>query len=173
MIRTVPLKRTGIRRSRGRRKPASPATRCDWSVRAVSGRTYRCTKRGYITVDENERYCKGHATERADKLVGDYVKARDGHQCQLRDFNGLPCLGVLSACHLIPKGQYGATRFLPANIVAGCAGHHIAFDNRIIEKEAWIRRRLGSDVYDALKLVAVGGAKYDPASVIRLFREPA
>jgi hypothetical protein len=124
-----------------------------------------------VRVSENERYCKGHATEEADRLVGDYVKARDDHSCVLYTFNDKACQGVLSACHLIPKGRYGPSRWIPANIVSGCAAHHMAFDSSPLEKEDWIVRYLGAEHYDALKVVARSGAKYDPASVILRFRE--
>lgn len=148
-------------------------TRCDfWTPRANSNPS-RCTKTATVIVSEDERYCKGHATETADRLVGDRVKARDGHTCVLYDFNSRPCMGVLSAAHLVPKGRYGPARFIEANIISACASHHMAFDQSPLEKEEWIVRYLGAEHYGALKLVARSGAKYRPGDVIRCFREVA
>ena len=164
--RTTPLKRT-----RTRRRAPSELTRCDFWTPRRDRPPSRCTKAGPVVVDENTRYCLAHATETADRLVGDLVKDRDGGECILRTFNDQPCMGTLSACHLIPKGRYGPTRWVTTNIVAGCASHHVAFDQSPLEKEEWITRYLGAEHYDALKFVARSGAKYRPADVIRLFTE--
>lgn len=139
------------------------AARCAWSN--------RCKKRPEVRVTDSERYCKGHATKTADALVGTYVKHRDGWRCQLVSFDGKPCSDrQVYWCHLIPKGRYGSVRWIPDNAVAGCAGHHKAFDEAWIEKARWCERWLGDVEWQALQDLAVSSHRPDPADVILEFR---
>lgn len=134
----------------------------------------RCRKRPEIRLSEDERLCKGHARDLADKLVGDFVKARDGYRCQLRGFNAKPCWPNEEAvywCHLIPKGRYGATRWVPLNAVAGCAGHHKAFDESPLEKDLWIEQRIGAEAFEELRLLARMGGGPSAAEIILRYRQ--
>lgn len=124
-----------------------------------------------MVVTETERLCGRHATWTADKLVGDFVRNRDG-RCVLSTFTTGPCYqgSVLYWCHLIPKGRYAATRYDPENAVAGCAAHHKAFDESPLEKARWIVRHLGREEFDALEQRATHGVKPELGAVIRQFR---
>jgi len=125
-----------------------------------------------VQVEAGERYCAGHATDLADKLVGDFVKNRDQHRCVLQSFNRQPCYQPQQVywCHMIPKGRYRATRWEPDNAVTGCAGHHMAFDNAPIEKDAWCEAWLGSTRWEQLRAQARGQKAVDVALVIQAYR---
>lgn len=149
------------KRAKPRRRPAA---RCGYSP--------RCKGRPNVIVSDTERLCGRHATWAADKLVGDFVRNRDG-RCVLASFAPTtPCYqgDTLYWCHLIPKGRYSATRYDPENAVAGCAAHHKAFDEAPLEKARWIVRHLGRDEFDALEHRAMHGTKPEIGAVIRLFR---
>lgn len=136
--------------------------KCSWSS--------RCNKRVTVRL-EDEGWCDRHATWVADKAVGDFIKSRDGYECQLRSFNGRACVGSERyACHLIPKGRYPVLRYEPDNIVTGCMGHHMAFDQAPLEKDEWCRALLGTR-YDELRHQAIEHPKRpDRAAVIAEFR---
>lgn len=123
-------------------------------------------------MSDDERYCPTHATALADKLVGDFVKARDRYRCQLASFNGKPCYQPEAVfwCHLIPKGRYYATRWEPDNAVTGCAGHHKAFDMAPLERDIWCEKRLGPERWRELRVVAIRQKAVDVADVIRTYR---
>jgi hypothetical protein len=170
MKRSAPLQRSGeLKRSPIRGKRATPRAR---KPRASCSAAPRCKRQPSVRLGPEERVCKGHATAIADKLVGDYVKARDGWRCQLSDFNASPCWQPEAVywCHLIPKGRYYATRWEPDNAVAGCAGHHKAFDTAPIEKDAWSERRLGADRWAELRQQAIRQKSTDVAEIIAKFR---
>lgn len=114
---------------------------------------------------------KKYLRDKADKLVGDYVKARDGYECQLVGFNDKPCGGPLAWCHLIPKGRYGSVRWSPLNSVTGCRNHHMAFDTSPLEKNLWCEQRLGTAVWEHLQLVARTTDRPNPRDVIAAYQE--
>lgn len=130
----------------------------------------RCNKRPVVKLAQGDR-CASHATDLADKLVGDFVKARDGYRCQLRSFNDEPCYRPEQVywCHLIPKDRYYATRWEPDNAVTGCAGHHSAFDHAPLERDVWCEARLGPGRWGELRQLAIRQKAVDVADVIRRF----
>ena len=155
--RKTPLK---SKRSTPRRKPP------------VTCAILRCSKRPTVTITSDERYCNSHATKIADKLVGDFVKARDGYRCQLTSFNHKPCYQPEAVywCHVIPKGRYYGTRWEPDNAVTGCAGHHKAFDTAPLEKDDWAEAWLGTARFEELQQIAKIVKGVDVAEVIRRYR---
>lgn len=163
MNRTAQLRRTvPLRKKRAKPRPL-PGARCSYSD--------RCRRRARVVITPSERMCPTHATWTADKLVGDFVRHRD-QRCILASFNALPCFAPqqLYWCHLFPKGTYPSLRYRTANAVAGCAGHHKAFDGRPIEKGRWIVAHLGEELVRALEHEALTERKEDVADVIRRFR---
>lgn len=154
--RTTRLKR---KRSTPRRHPRA---RCSY--------TNQCRKEPRVILGPDERMCRTHATWTADKLVGDWVKARDG-RCILAGFNGQPCYEpeTLYWCHLVPKGTYPKGRYLPGNAVAGCSRHHRSFDLLLIEKREWIAAYLGEEGLDLLETM-VRSDQPGVADVIREYR---
>lgn len=129
------------KRAKPRRKPAA---RCDYST--------RCKRRPSVVISADERMCSTHATWTADKLVGDFVRRRDG-RCMLVDFNANPCYepATLYWAHLIPKGRYPQGRYIATNAVAACLRHHESFDHSPLEKDEWIVAHLGTDTYEWLR----------------------
>lgn len=165
-MKRAPLERSTPIRRKAVAKRRRPAVRCSWSD--------RCKKRPDVVISETERYCHGHATMTADALVGTFVKERDGWRCQLRSFNGRPCSSEqVYWCHLIPKGRYHATRWIPLNAVAGCAGHHKAFDEAPLEKDDWCEQRLGVAQWHDLKVQARRVKSVDVVEVIAFYRTVA
>ncbi len=157
------MKRSPIRRKAARPKRTG-ASKCNWPG-------YSCRKQAHVIVNEFERYCKGHATQTADKLVGDFVKDRDGWTCQLVGFNAKPCSSPgVYWCHLIPKGRYPSIRYEPLNAVTGCRDHHAALDSGEIERRRWIVARLGEAQFEALQQQAVTTSAPKVADVIRHYR---
>jgi 5-methylcytosine-specific restriction endonuclease McrA len=71
----------------------------------------------------------------ADRLFSQYIRTRDGWQCQVcgEPFN-------IQCGHLISR-RYRAVRFSPINAVAICARHHVFYTHRPIEWEAWVEER--------------------------------
>jgi len=162
MKRSAPLRRTELRSKSLRPRRIKRTVHCAWSD--------RCKKFPSVKVSEAERYCKGHATDVADKLVGDYVKARD-RRCVIADFNSLRCFGTdLSWCHLIPKGRYYATRWEPLNAVAGCRDHHRAFDGNPLAKRRWCLTHIGVQEYEEMEARAEVGGGPGAAEIIRAYR---
>lgn len=164
--RSTPLRAKAATPKR-KRPPLKPCTY------AGKGATIqRCARRPVVRVSDDERYCDRHATWIAGELVGDFVKARDGHRCQIASFNDRPCIGSeLYACHLIPKGRYPVLRYEPDNITTGCMAHHKAFDEAPLEKEDWCRAYLG-ERYEELRRQAIEHPQRpDRAAVIIEFRE--
>jgi hypothetical protein len=178
-VRKTPLRRKTPLKPKSktaRRKDSS--RRCCYVTARANGATSRCTKEGTVVVgalagfpDEIERYCRGHGTQIADAEVKLFVLARDRHRCQLGSVNGKPCSGRdLFACHLLRKGTYHATRWTPGNVVAGCAGHHVFFDNHQAEWLDFCVARLGLEGFEGLLGFARAGNGPDAAYVIRAFR---
>lgn len=145
--RRTPLRRKAVRRGKPKRAACS-YQRCHSRV-AVAG------------------LCLTHATRRADQLVGDHVKARDGG-CVVAG----PHNGPLQWSHLVSR-RYRAVRWMPENSVGMCAGHHRFFTDRPLEFEAWIVDRMGAEAWAALKARALEGPRVDVADVIAAFKEAA
>jgi hypothetical protein len=171
------MKRTELKRKTPLRAKSPTARRKDSSMRCSrvtersDGSSSRCTKRGTVIVSAAERHCRAHGTAIADKLVGDFVRARD-KRCQLAGINGKPCSDErLWWCHLLRKGTYPSTRWTPGNSVAGCAGHHLFLDNHQAEWLAYCIERLGQESLDGLLGYALAGNGPSAAYVIRAFRE--
>lgn len=109
-------------------------------------------------------------TKKADRLVGTFVKDRDGRTCQLVGFGG-PCGGPLDWCHLIPRGGRGTSvRWSPLNAVAGCRRHHDLMDSSPAARAAWAEARLGAAVWEHLQLIARTTRQPDPRDVVAAFR---
>jgi hypothetical protein len=156
-------RRTPLRR-RSAKPKRRPPTRCSFSS--------RCGRRPGVILGPDERVCPTHATALADRLAGDYVKARDSYRCQLRGFNDQACYRPEAVywCHLIPKGRYYSTRWEPDNAVTACAGHHKAFDESPVEKDDWILARLGAERWGRLRRIARRSKVVDVAEVVRTYR---
>lgn len=162
-MKQTPLRRTPLKRKAARPKRTG-AEKCNWTG-------YACRKQAHVKVSDTERYCKGHATKVADKLVGDAVKDRDGWTCQLVGFNAKPCSGPeVYWCHIIPKGRYPSIRYEELNAITGCRDHHAAFDSSEIERRAWAVQRLGEAQLEALQHQAITTSSPKVAEVILAYR---
>jgi hypothetical protein len=106
-------------------------TRCCWSN--------RCRTRANVVVGPGERFCSKHATWVLDKLVGDWVKARDGWKC-------MRCASeaTIQWAHIITRGaRYirWAIEPYPGNSVALCQGCHFAYTQNEGNWRRWIDGR--------------------------------
>lgn len=107
--------------------------------------------------------CKTHATSKADKLVGNFVKGRD-RGCVAAGKHA----GPLQWAHVVSR-RYRAVRWDPTNAVTLCAGHHMYFTPRPLEWDAWVIARIGADAYSALKRRALEDDVPDLANVINQY----
>jgi 5-methylcytosine-specific restriction endonuclease McrA len=159
------MARTPLKRRRTGKPRRTGTAKCAYSD--------RCKTFPRVIVTESERLCLRHATWTADKLVGDYVKARD-RRCVLAEsftFGNKGCSGsTLYWCHLIPKGRYGATRWIPENAITACAAHHKSFDENPLAKENWCADYLGSGAWEDLRETALLGSGMSVADVIVEYR---
>lgn len=134
------MKRSPIKRKRAtKRRMKSPA----------------CYRRRCNVRAEIHGLCKSHAKSEADRLFSLETRARG--RCEFVDFwlgKLVICRGVLQTCHFIPR-SYHNTRWNPTNVACGCQAHHMAFDNRPLEKDLMIRKRLTDDGFDSLRRVAL------------------
>jgi hypothetical protein len=130
-----------------------------------------------VRVTEEERYCAKHATWILDKLVGDYVKRRDGGcvYCGKTD-------DTLQWAHVHTRGQKYIKYVVgppiddaptPVNTVCLCAAHHFAFTQnegnwrRFLERAypgAWLKLALLEADREA------AGGHIDKAELIRYWR---
>jgi hypothetical protein len=102
----------------------------------------------------------------AKKVVGDYVKARDGG-CRIC---GVP--EPLDWAHLIPQARSPMLRYDPDNAVALCREHHRYLDEHPRERDRLAELWLGEVAWSALKLRALSLERPDLAEIIERFREP-
>lgn len=122
-----------------------------------------CASRGCKRPPRTESLCRTHATARADKLMGDFVKARDGG-CVARGKHA----GPIQWAHIVSR-RYRAVRWDPNNAVALCAGHHMYFTPRPLEWDTWVTAHIGAEAYADLRRRALDDAPTDPGDVIRTY----
>lgn len=152
------IRRTPLRPKRA--KPRRKAVTC--SIRS-------CARRPSVL-----GLCKTHATQRADKLVGDYVKKRDGYCVVVVHGNRPDAMvtgnhaGAIQWAHLISR-RYHATRWDPEASVTMCAGHHKFFTERPLEHEEWATFWLGPSAWLKLKRKALDGERPDLEEIIHSF----
>jgi hypothetical protein len=130
--------------------------------RAVTCTNQRCRRSPSVL-----GLCRTHATIRADQLVGDFVKARDGG-CVVDG----PHSGALQWSHLISR-RYHATRWNLDVSVGMCAGHHYFFTTHPLQFEVWIEERLGLGYSRELKSIALSGERPDLEDIIRTYETAA
>ena len=104
--------------------------------------------------------CKSHAIRRADKVVGDFVKARD-KVCQAEGEHK----GPLQWAHIVSR-RYRAIRWDANNAVVLCAGHHMGFTGNPLKWDEWVEKRIGVEAYAELKRRALHDALPDLTWVI-------
>ena len=154
MKRPLPRKRPTPRKR--------PAARCAWSN--------RCKRRPSIVIDENERLCRTHATWTADKLVGDYVKARDRYRCW-----NCGETENLQWAHILSRGaRY--VRWDPRNAVTLDSKCHQHFTLKPAVWAVWLEDRLAGVYTTMVREEAAGqrsGHSVDIAEVIRTYRAKA
>jgi hypothetical protein len=110
--------------------------------------------------------CQTHAIARADRLVADFVKARD-RGCVVV-WPGTKHGGGLQWSHLIRR-NYHSTRWDPQASVAMCAAHHVWFTHHPLEFDEWTTFWLGPGAYSGLKYKALEGARPDLEQIITTY----
>jgi len=140
------------------RRPRVP---CTWSN--------RCTRRPSAIVTETERYCTTHARKVADRLVGRFVKNRDGWKCQrCGEREG----EQMQYAHVISRGA----RFIqyePDNAVCLCRDCHYYFTMKPGQWSVWLAAyRPG--LHDRMALLEAArerqGGGVDLAAIIETYR---
>lgn len=99
---------------------------------------------------------------------------RSVQRCEAIGFD-CKCGGVLQAAHIFPR-TYRATRWLTANGLALCAGHHRWYHSHPIEFDRFVLGYAGADEVRRLGGIAVSGvkgAKVDVSQVLEFLRERA
>lgn len=155
----VRVKRSPMPRRRATPRRRKPARRCSWSNRCP-------TRQLRVRVSDEEWYYIKHGRIVADKLVGDFVKARY-RRC-------LECGTTedLEWAHLHSRGMRWI-QYDPENSVALCRGHHFRFTNDSAAWSVWVEVRFPGLWTTLLHREIAGlrsGASVDVAEVIRNFR---
>jgi hypothetical protein len=114
--------------------------------------------------------CQTHAIARADRLVADFVKARDCGCVVV--WPGTKHGGGLQWSHLIRR-SYHSTRWDPQASVAMCAAHHVWFTHHPLEFDEWTTFWLGPGAYSGLKYKALEGARPDLEQIITTYGDSA
>lgn len=143
--------------SLARRKPIAKK-RVKPRRRAAGCSVARCKARPQV-----EGLCRTHATRRADRLVGDFVKARDGG-CVAKGHHN----GSLQWAHIVSR-RYRAVRWDPDNAVALCAAHHMSFTVNPLAWDVWVEQRIGADAYRLIKQRALTDDPADVREVLKKF----
>lgn len=89
----------------------------------------------------------------ADKVFSDYIRERDGWECQRCFKQFVPPTSGLHCSHFHSRGKW-ATRYDPQNCIALCYGCHRYMDKHNTEYETYKVDQLGQGVFDALTLRA-------------------
>ena len=106
----------------------------------------------------------------ADRVVGDWVRDRDGHACQLCHIQGR-----MDWAHIHGRGA-PYIRYDPDNSLALCRTHHDFFGANPDDFKHWIELRRPGMWDELLRREAAGersGHKVDLDEVVRLFRMTA
>lgn len=138
----------------------------------------RCkTKHAPVVVEEDERYCRKHATWVADKLVGDWVKRRDAMMCIRCGRSSLST--VIQWAHIQTRGKRTIrwlTEPYPGNSVALCQGCHYAYTLKPSNWERYIEGRWPGHWDRLSRLQAEGersGDAVNVAGIILRYRSEA
>jgi hypothetical protein len=101
---------------------------------------------------------------------------RRGRRC-VAEGQYVRCGGALQGCHIFGKKAYPAVRWISANGLCCCAGHHRWFHQHPVEWEDLARREMDGRIlpdeldYDSLRVHATETSKETPfAAVDRLAR---
>lgn len=87
---------------------------------------------------------------KVDKLMSDWIRERDGWQCQRCAANFIPPTSGLHHAHFIGRG-HKSTRWCPENGVALCYGCHSHFDGAGREEfREFMLSRLGKKKFEEL-----------------------
>jgi len=109
--------------------------------------------------------------QRADRLVGDFVKARDGG-CVVVWAGTKHAGSGLQWAHIISR-RYFATRWNPDASAAMCPGHHLFFTHHPLEHEQWATFWLAPERFERLKRKALDGARPDLEQIITTYGSSA
>ena len=101
----------------------------------------------------------------ADRLFS--LLVRSVGRCEADD--GRPCKGPLQCAHLFSR-RYEGARWMPANAVALCAGHHVFYTHRPEEWDDW-RRTFLANTYEYVRGRAMFGGKQDMDQVLARLTE--
>jgi hypothetical protein len=159
----MPARKTALKAKSGktRKRPTKP---CSWSN--------RCYRRPSVIVSEDERYCKTHAKDVADRYVGLFVKERDRWTCQNHQCQATHHTAQIQWAHIISRGA-PYIRYDPENSIALCARCHQAFTVAPARWDIFLARRYPG-LRDKLALLEAtheaSGHSVDLAEIITYYR---
>src|SRR5512146_2030381 len=83
-------------------------------------------KRGRVRSSSRTKQRRSLRLE-ADRLVREFIFARDAYRCVAYGAAGVSCNGNnrLQAAHILPKGKYPRMRHVPENLLTLCFWHHM------------------------------------------------
>lgn len=92
------------------------------------------------------------------EAYSEYIRARDGFRCVMKDIPGHVCAGVLQAGHIIPRGKR-AIKYDERQVFAQCSGGNKAHHHWPQEYTNWFIQKFGQQVYDELVILSRQDAK--------------
>jgi 5-methylcytosine-specific restriction endonuclease McrA len=93
--------------------------------------------------------CKTHRTQRADREFSILIRTRDGACRRCQSTERLQCAHVHSR-------RYRKIRWDERNAMALCSSCHVWQTHHPLEGEEFFRSVLGDDVFDELRMTAIG-----------------
>lgn len=102
-----------------------------------------------------EKWCHRHAIKEADRLFSIWIRRVRDRKCEVCGTDA-----DLQDAHRIGR-SYMAIRWEPLNHTALCKGDHKKYTHLPLEWEDWCRDRIGTEVYDELRLRGVRGGMPD------------
>lgn len=158
LSRRTPLRAVSERRLRRQLasiRTSSPGPiRCAWCSRA----TKVTCRIGAKTIG----WCAGCAADKADEVVGQFVRKRDGGCVRCGTRSGL------TWAHIIPRGRAPRLRWVPENTVAACWPCHAELDHHPAYKANFFEE-LFPGRQDELRSLALRLPRPDLTSVIETY----
>lgn len=110
---------------------------------------------------------RANATKVCDELFGQIIRSRGA--CEI---DGCGQTWDIQCAHGFSRG-YRATRWDERQCFCLCRGHHLYFTHRPIEWDDWMRARLGVELYDEIRDLALHGRNPKLPDVLARLRERA
>lgn len=104
-------------------------------------------------------------TKACDVLFSQLV--RSVGRCEASD--GHDCSGPLQCAHGFSR-RYRAVRWDRRQCWCLCAGHHMRYTHNPIAWDLWMQERMGEDLYQEVRSLALGGERVDLKNLLSRLR---